>query len=105
MLRAVEIDAYPVLIPTSSVSPLDAGLPTPGAFNHEIAAVHLNGKFIFLDSTAETASCGMLPPSDQGRKVLIIDGEKAILAKTPVFLPVLIRKIIGEILRSPEMVH
>jgi len=85
MLRAVEIDAYPVLIPTSSVSPLDTGLPTPGVFNHEIAAVHLNGKFIFLDSTAETASCGMLPPSDQGRKVLIIDGEKAILAKTPVF--------------------
>jgi len=85
MLKAVGIDAYPVLIPTSSVSPLDADLPTPAVFNHEIVAVHLNGKFVFLDSTAETASCGMLPPSDQGRKVLIIDGKRAILAKTPVF--------------------
>jgi len=84
MLKVVGIDAYPVLIPTSSISDLDVDFPSPGSFNHEIAAVKLNDKFIFLDSTAETASCGVLPPSDQGRKVLIVDGEKAILAKTPV---------------------
>jgi len=85
MLRSIGIEAYPVLIPTSEVANLDPTLPMPGAFNHEIVAVRLKGKFLFLDSTAETTPCGELPPSDQGRKVLIIVDHKGIITKTPVF--------------------
>ncbi|MDL1970374.1 MAG: DUF3857 domain-containing protein [Candidatus Desulfofervidaceae bacterium] len=85
MLRSVGIEAYPVLIPTSEMANLDSTLPMPGAFNHEIVAVKQGNKFIFLDSTAETTPCGELPPSDQGRKVLVIVGNKGIITKTPVF--------------------
>ncbi len=86
MLKAIGIKAYPVLIPTSEIANLDKRLPMPGAFDHEITAVKLKDKYVFLDSTAESANCGDLPPSDQGRRVLII-GEKgkAILTATPIF--------------------
>lgn len=85
MLRSVGIEAYPVLIPTSEMPNLDETLPMPGAFDHEIVAVKQGDKFVFLDSTAETTPCGELPPSDQGRKVLVIVGNKGIITKTPVF--------------------
>ncbi len=86
MLKAASIKAYPVLIPTSEIPNLDVHLPMPGAFDHEITAVKVNGQYIFLDSTAESASCGDLPPSDQGRRVLIVgDQGQAILVQTPVF--------------------
>ncbi len=88
MLKAIGIKAYPVLIPTAEIANLDKRLPMPGAFDHEITAVRLKNQYIFLDSTAESASCGDLPPSDQGRRVLIVgDNNKAVLTNTPVFPP------------------
>ncbi len=87
MLRSVGIKAYAVLIPTTEIANLNERLPMPGAFDHEITAVLVHGKYIFLDSTAESTPCGQLPPSDQGRRVLLVKDGRAVLVATPVFGP------------------
>ncbi len=89
MLKAAGIKGYPVLIPTSGKSNMDKALPMPTAFNHEIAAVNLNGKIIYMDTTSDFVPFGYLPPGDQGRNVLMIDveKEKGYLEETPVAPP------------------
>jgi len=69
MLKFAGIPAYPVLIGTKGVYPLDEEFPTL-LFNHAICLAKVGGKSVFLDPTAETTSFGDLPGGDQGRKVL-----------------------------------
>jgi hypothetical protein len=44
----------------SSKRELDEQIPSPAQFNHVIAAVPLDGKILWMDTTAETASMGLL---------------------------------------------
>ncbi|MCK4244551.1 MAG: DUF3858 domain-containing protein, partial [Candidatus Omnitrophica bacterium] len=85
MLRVAGVKSYLVLINTDHQ--IDTSLPSPGQFNHCIAAVPHQGKYIFLDTTAEVCSFGDLPPGDQNRDVLIIKEGLAELAKTPLYRP------------------
>ncbi len=87
MLRAIGVKAYPVLIPTQEMANLDPDTPRPSAFDHEIAAAKVNGRLLFMDTTAEVTPFGGLPPDDQGRKVLVIEGKRGVLASTPMFPP------------------
>jgi transglutaminase-like putative cysteine protease len=89
MLKVAGIKGYPVLIPTLSKANTDPQMPMPTAFNHEIAAVELNGKLLFLDTTSDYVPFGYLPPSDQGRLTLVVDVKegKGELKETPVFPP------------------
>jgi len=87
MLRVLGVKAYPVLIPTQDVANLDPQVPRPTAFNHEIAAMETGGKLLFMDTTAEVTPLGDLPAGDQDRRVLVVKGGKALLAKTPLFPP------------------
>ena len=77
MLREAGLKASPVLIPTRQAYKIDEKFPSLN-FNHAIACVEIDGKFIFMDPTAETTSFSELPFSDQERKVLVIldDGYK-----------------------------
>ncbi len=87
MLRAAGLSkAYPVIIPTREVLDMDPDFPAV-MFNHAIAVVEVNGKRVFMDPTAPTCSFGDLPPSDQGRGVLIYTDNGLILTRTPVFQP------------------
>ena len=85
MLRVAGIESYLVLI--NSAHQIDTSLPSPGQFNHCIAAVSLENNYIFLDTTAEVCSFGDLPTGDQNRDVLIIRKKGAELAKTPLYRP------------------
>ncbi len=87
MLRVMGVKAYPVLIPTQDVANLDADIPRPTAFNHEIAAMETNHGLLFMDTTAEVTPLGDLPAGDQDRRVLVVKGSKALLARTPLFPP------------------
>ena len=87
MLRVIGVKAYPVLIPTQDIADTDPSLPTPGAFNHEIAAMKTEKGFVFMDTTSEVTSFNGLPAGDQGRRVLVVEGDKGILTRTPVFPP------------------
>ena len=89
MLKVIGVKGYPVLIPTLQRANLDPEMPMPTAFNHEIAAIKWKGKWFFMDTTSDFVPFGYLPPSDQGRGVLIVDvdREKGELGETPVFPP------------------
>jgi len=89
MLKVIGVKGYPVLIPTLSRANMDPEMPMPTAFNHEIAAIKWKGKWFFMDTTSDFVPFGYLPPSDQGRRVLIVDVEKGKgnVAQTPVFPP------------------
>ncbi len=89
MLKAIGVKAYPVLIPTQGIPDMDLSMPTPTAFNHEIAAIKEGNKWFFMDTTSDFVPFGELPVSDQGRHVLIVDLDtgKGFVEKTPVFPP------------------
>ena len=85
MLQVAGIKSYLVLINTDHQ--INTSLPSPGQFNHCIAAVPLENNYIFLDTTAEVCSFGDLPPGDQNRDVLIIKEGMTELVKTPIYAP------------------
>ncbi len=45
----------------------------PGAFNHMIAAVKINGKWTFLDATDNTIPFGAIPYSIQGKEAFLVN--------------------------------
>lgn len=85
MLKHIGVTAYPVLVDTAGIAKMDPTLPSPGQFDHEIVAVPDDHGFWFLDSTSDVTGYKDLPPMDQGRNVVVIQHDKAIIVKTPVF--------------------
>jgi tetratricopeptide (TPR) repeat protein len=58
-------------------------VPSPASFNHLITRVQIDGKPIWLDSTAEVAPYRLLPPLDRDKQVLVIPSEgPAAIART-----------------------
>ncbi len=51
ILRALGVEAYPVLVNTSARHQLDEWLPTANAFDHAIAYIRFEGRSYWLDST------------------------------------------------------
>lgn len=84
MLNAIGVKAYPVLIGTKGLMPVQEDFPSL-LFNHCIVLVSLEGRDIFVDPTAETALFGDLPVSDQERKVFVYFDDKGVLMDTPQF--------------------
>ncbi len=82
LLRYAGLKAYPVLIPTREAYPVDEKFPALN-FNHAIAAVELDGMFVFMDATAETTSFGYLPVSDQERPVMVFKNRTWQIITTP----------------------
>ncbi|RUM40673.1 MAG: transglutaminase, partial [Desulfurobacterium sp.] len=89
MLKVIGVKGYPVLIPTLSASNMDAEVPVPTAFNHEIAAIKTENGFLYMDTTSDNTPFTYLPAGDQGRRVLVVDveKEKGIVSETPVAPP------------------
>jgi hypothetical protein len=81
-LKAVGIEAWPVLISTNRE--LDPGLPSPAQFNHVISLVSVDGKLLWMDSTEEVAPIGQLTSSLRDKQALAIPaGKPAYLEHTP----------------------
>jgi hypothetical protein len=86
LLKAVGIDAYPVLI-HSSIK-LDADTPTPAIFDHVITAIPQGKSFLWLDTTPGAAPFGMLTANLRDRQALVVlDDGKSLLTKTPADSP------------------
>ncbi|HKV12263.1 MAG TPA: DUF3857 domain-containing protein [Thermoanaerobaculia bacterium] len=95
LLREVGIEAYPVLILADLGGRVDREIPSPGQFNHAIAAVPADGLglpddapvaggYLFLDATQTLGGLAWLQPADQGQEALIVRGGRGILVTTPV---------------------
>ncbi len=82
MLKAVGIDAWPVLIHASRK--LDPEVPSPAQFDHVITVVPRGDKFLWLDTTPEVSPYGLLLVTLRGKQALVIPASKpAMLMTTP----------------------
>ena len=87
LLQAENIQSYPVLI--SSYRELDADVPSPAQFNHEITAAELGGEVTWLDSTAEVAPYGLILYQLRNKQALLAaNGKTGGLRRTPANSPV-----------------
>jgi transglutaminase-like putative cysteine protease len=70
LARKMGFEADPVLL--SSSGGVEESLPSARQFDHEIAALRQDGKWTFLDLTAEVVPFGQIPPSYQGEFGLVV---------------------------------
>ena len=85
MLSAAGIKAYPVLVPVGFKGDTSKRLPSPGMFDHCIAVAEIDGKQVWMDTTAEVCPFGQLPEADRGIEVLVIKPTGGEFMKTPEF--------------------
>ncbi|NRR30703.1 DUF3857 domain-containing protein, partial [Oxalobacteraceae bacterium] len=85
MLRALGIEAYPVLVPSYSSGGLAQLLPSPTLFDHAIVVVKVNGKEYFLDPTrsGQYGALERMGQSHGGRQVLVVQPGSGALRTIP----------------------
>lgn len=70
LMKAVGIEAWPALIGVGSK--FDDSVPSPAQFNHVITVLPENGKYLWLDTTAEVAPFGLLAQGLRDEQALLI---------------------------------
>ena len=86
MYKAAGIPAYYALIGTREMGKLEKEIPM-SQFNHAIVLARVNGKFVWLDPTAEIVSYGNIPGSDQEKEALVFFEDEARFLKVPLQAP------------------
>ncbi len=82
LLAAAGVKAYPALI--NSSHKIDPSVPSPGDFDHVIAAVPQGTGYLWLDTTPGVAPAGYLLANLRGKEALVMpDDGPAQLVKTP----------------------
>jgi hypothetical protein len=101
MLRALKIEAYPVLIFSGDATFVRAEWASPSQFNHCIIAVRVSdetkaptviqhatlGRLLIFDATDENTPVGDLPDHEQNSYALIAAGADGALVRMPVTPP------------------
>jgi hypothetical protein len=101
MLRALNIQAYPVIIYSGDPTFVREEWPSPGQFNHCIIAVKVSdetqaatiithpklGRLLIFDATDEDTPVGDLPDHEQGSLALIVAANDGLLLRMPVTPP------------------
>ena len=101
MLKAVKIDAYPVLIFSGDPTYVREDWASPSQFNHCIVAVRVGpetkaptviehsalGRLLIFDATDDNTPVGDLPNHEQGSFALVAAGEAGALLRMPTTPP------------------
>jgi hypothetical protein len=101
MLRALNIQAYPVIIYSGDPTFVREEWPSPGQFNHCIIAVKVSdetqaatvithpklGRLLIFDATDEDTPVGDLPDHEQGSLALIVAANDGLLLRMPTTPP------------------
>jgi transglutaminase-like putative cysteine protease len=101
MLKAIGIEAYPILIYSGDATFVTEDWPSPGQFNHCIIAVKVGdetkaetviihptlGRLLVFDATDEHTPVGDLPDDEQGSLALIVAGDQGTLSRMPMMAP------------------
>ena len=86
MLQALGLKPQAVLI--GYAIRFNEAVPSPGSFNHAITQVQLDGKTVWLDSTAEGSPFRLLNPLLRNRPALVVpETGVATIERTPEALP------------------
>ncbi|WP_461536658.1 DUF3857 domain-containing transglutaminase family protein [Spongorhabdus nitratireducens] len=80
LLRARGIDAWPALVSFANRGTIDSDLPSPGAFDHVITLVELEGEQYWLDGTRinQGTDINRLATSRFGKALVLRPGTKAL---------------------------
>jgi transglutaminase-like putative cysteine protease/tetratricopeptide (TPR) repeat protein len=93
LLKAAGIPAWPALIGVGVK--FDSSVPSPAQFNHVITVLPRDGKYVWLDTTAEVAPFGFLLQAIRDEEALVIPpGGKPALVKTPLDAPFVASEIV-----------
>ena len=93
LLKAAGIQVWPALM--GAGTELDTEVPSPAQLNHVITVWPQNGKYVWLDTTEETAPFGMLSQELRGEPALVIPATgQPLLLKTPLEPPFAASEII-----------
>jgi transglutaminase-like putative cysteine protease len=101
MLRAVKLEAYPVLIYSGDRTRVHEDWVSPDQFNHCIVAVRVSdetkaptvvqhptlGRLLIFDATDDATPVGDLPEHEQGSLALVAAGADGALLRMPVTPP------------------
>ncbi|HEY0004776.1 MAG TPA: DUF3857 and transglutaminase domain-containing protein [Pyrinomonadaceae bacterium] len=101
MLRAVKLQAYPVLIYSGDPTYVREEWASPSQFNHCIIAIKVSdetqaptvlqhpalGRLLIFDATDENTAVGDLPDEEQNSFALIAAGDAGTLLRMPVMPP------------------
>jgi hypothetical protein len=113
LLSAAGIEAFPALARVAPGGRVDPEFPTPGAFNHMIAAVPLGelaiadgdpvaGGYLFVDPTQTDGGIGWLSPGDQDQLALVLRPGGGELVRTPLLPRLDSSKLAGELTVDAE---
>lgn len=85
MLRALGVEADPVLVATYATKGLSAMLPSPTLFDHAIVRVRVDGKTYFLDPTrlGQHGALERMGQAHGGREVLVVNAGVTALETIP----------------------
>lgn len=78
LCRLTGLEAYPVAVSTRSHGKIRPGYPNFSQFNHIIAAVKIEGKYLLMDAIDDNCPYNLLPPQSlngQGRLINKAEGE------------------------------
>lgn len=101
MLKAVNINAYPVFIYSGDANRVWEQWASPDQFNHCIIAVRISdetiaptvitneklGRLLIFDATDSNTPVGDLPEDEQGSFALVVAGEAGQLLRMPILPP------------------
>jgi hypothetical protein len=101
MLKAVKIEAYPVLIFSGDPTYVREDWASPQQFNHCIVAIRVSdetkaatviqhptlGRLLIFDATDDDTPVGDLPNHEQGSFALVVAGEAGTLLRMPTTSP------------------
>lgn len=83
MLRSRGVDAWPVMVRTPELGPVDPTVPMLSAFNHEIVAFSMDGSLVFVDPTIKEAVPPWSGALREGARVLVVDGTSGLTEVGP----------------------
>jgi hypothetical protein len=83
MLRAAEVEAYPVLIRHGTDAPEVLADFSSNQFNHMMACLPMNGDTLWLECTSQTVPFGHIGAGNEDRNVLVVTSEGGKLVRTP----------------------
>jgi len=104
MLRALGIDADPVLVATTTHKGLANVLPSPIVFNHAIVHVVLDGKEYYLDPTrrGQYGKLDAMGQAHAGRQVLVVKPGTTALSVIPQPAPQTLQHRLSERFNAPS---
>jgi len=87
LLKAIDVDAYPVLVASQDSVDIENSLPVPSIFKHILVAIGNDEKRWYVSPTGQFCKYRWLPASLQGRDAILLTKKGENYVHIPIFDP------------------